>query len=100
MESMIASTKALAPGKMMGVEANGKAILLANVKGEYFAMGNICTHMGCTISDGTLRGNRVQCPCHGSTFDITTGAVVRGPAALPEPSYKLRIDGEQIFVSL
>ena len=100
MESMIASTKALAPGKMMGVEANGKAILLTNVKGEYFAMGNICTHMGCTISDGTLRGNRVQCPCHGSTFDITTGAVVRGPAALPEPSYKLRIDGEQIFVSL
>jgi nitrite reductase/ring-hydroxylating ferredoxin subunit len=100
MEVAIASAKKLKAGKMIGVETNGKSILLANLNGEYFAIGNICNHEGCTISDGTLRAEKVECPCHGSTYDVKTGAVLKGPAASPEPSYKLRIDGDQILVIL
>ena len=98
MEAVIALTKDLPPGKMKGIESNGKSILLANFNGEYFAIGNICTHEGCTISGGALRGERVQCPCHGSTFDIRTGAVLMGPAQNPEPSHKLKVAGDQIFL--
>ncbi|GAB1398969.1 hypothetical protein MASR1M66_04210 [Aminivibrio sp.] len=43
---------------MMAVEKNGKSILIANVNGEYYAMGNICTHRGCSLSDGTLEGDK------------------------------------------
>lgn len=73
MEIEVASTNDLAPGKMMNVEKEGKSLLIANVNGVYYAIGNVCTHMGCKISDGILRGDKVECPCHGSTFNLRTG---------------------------
>jgi nitrite reductase/ring-hydroxylating ferredoxin subunit len=100
MEVRIASTKDLSSGKMMGIENNGKAILVANLNGQYYAIGNTCTHAGCMLSDGTLNGEKVRCPCHGSTFDIRTGKVLKGLANDPEPSFNLRIDGDQILVSM
>ena len=100
MEVVIASTKDVPPGKMKGIRAKGKVMLLANLNGEYFAIGNVCTHEGCTVSDGTLQGEKVQCPCHGSTFDVRTGAVLKGPAEKPEPLFKLRVEGDQILLVL
>jgi nitrite reductase/ring-hydroxylating ferredoxin subunit len=100
MEIKIASARSLPPGKMMGVEKNGKSILLANLKGEYFAIGNICMHEGCILADGTLAGEKIECPCHGSTYDMRTGKVLKGPAVRPEPTFKLRLDGDQIFAIL
>jgi nitrite reductase/ring-hydroxylating ferredoxin subunit len=99
-ETEVTSMKDLLPGQMIGVEKDGKSILVANINGAYYAIGNICTHAGCTISDGMLKGERVQCPCHGSTFDLRTGAVVKGPARSPEPSYILRVDGDKILADL
>ncbi len=96
----IASAEDLGPGKMMAVEKNGKSILIANVDGEYYAMGNICTHRGCSLSDGTLEGDKVQCPCHASRFNVKTGAVENGPAKDPEPTYPLKIEGGKILADL
>ena len=76
----VAFTKELASGQMKKVEAEGKIILLVNLQGEYYAIGNRCTHMGCMLSNGILKGDNVQCPCHGSTFNVKTGVVVKGPA--------------------
>ena len=100
METLIASVKAVTPGKMIGVEINGKNILIVNMNGKYFAIGNSCTHDGCLLSDGILNGEKVQCVCHGSTFDIRTGTVVKGPAKDPEPQYELKIDQDQILANL
>ena len=92
------SAKDIPAGTMAGTRAGGKDILVANVDGQYYAIGNVCTHMGCTVSDGVLNGAYVQCPCHGSTFDVRTGAVVHGPATRPEPSYKVEVSGDQISI--
>ena len=100
MEVKIASVKDLPSGTMKGVESNGQQILIANLKGKYYAIGNTCTHSGCSLSDGSLNGEKVRCPCHGSTFDVMTGSVLKGPAENPEPSYELKVDGDQILVSL
>jgi nitrite reductase/ring-hydroxylating ferredoxin subunit len=100
MEIEIASIKDLKPGEMTGIEKENKSILVANVNGSYYAIGNICTHMGCNISDGILNGETVQCPCHNSSFNLKTGAVIKGPAKNPEPSYSIRIDGEKILAVL
>ncbi len=99
-EVRIATTEDLPAGKMKGFKAQGKRILVANVGGKYYAIGNICMHLGCTLSEGTLSGERIQCPCHGSTYDIRTGAVLMGPAKNPEPTFKLRVDGEQILLDV
>jgi nitrite reductase/ring-hydroxylating ferredoxin subunit len=100
MDIEIASVKDVAPGKMVGVEKNGKSILIANVDGTYHAIGNICTHMGCNLSEGTLTGDTVQCACHGSIFNVKTGAVEQGPAGSPELSFSLRVDGDRILADL
>jgi nitrite reductase/ring-hydroxylating ferredoxin subunit len=99
MELKIATTKDLAPGQMTGIEAGGQNILLANVEGNFYAIGNVCTHEGCSLSEGILTWDNVECLCHGSTFNIKTGAVVKGPAVKAEPSYQLRVQDGQIFLT-
>lgn len=97
----VASTKDLTSGKMVGAELNGKPILVANVDGKYYAIGNKCTHMGCSLSDGSLKeGGIVQCPCHGSNFDVKTGKVVKGPAKNPEPAFEVKMEKDQILVNI
>jgi 3-phenylpropionate/trans-cinnamate dioxygenase ferredoxin component len=100
MEIDAASTGDIPQGKMKGIQKQDKSILIANVKGNYYAIGNICNHMGCLISDGSLTGNNARCPCHGSTYDVRSGANVTGPATRPEQSFKVRVDGDRIMVEI
>jgi nitrite reductase/ring-hydroxylating ferredoxin subunit len=88
----------LAPGKTRNVTVNGKDILVANAMGVYFAIGNICTHNGCKLSNGTLTGESLRCSCHGSTFSMRTGEVIKGPAKKPEPTYEIRYEAGEIRV--
>jgi 3-phenylpropionate/trans-cinnamate dioxygenase ferredoxin component len=95
----IGQATALPAGKMKEVEAEGHNLLVANLGGMYYAIGNVCTHMGCHLSQGRIDGQNVICPCHGSTFDLKTGQLVKGPARKPEPSYPVKIeDGELLIV--
>jgi nitrite reductase/ring-hydroxylating ferredoxin subunit len=96
----VASAEDLKAGGMMAAEAGGKEICLANVGGKFYAIGNRCTHMGCLLSDGTLSGEKVTCPCHGSTFNFLTGAVVKGPAKKSEPAYELKVEKDQVLVNV
>jgi nitrite reductase/ring-hydroxylating ferredoxin subunit len=98
MEVKIASTKDIPPGEMVNIVNDGKNILVANVNGNYFALANVCVHMDCNISSGILDEDRVICPCHGSSFDVKTGEVLRGPAKNPQPVYKLKVEGDQILL--
>ncbi len=95
-----ASVKDLQSGSMVGVEVGGKEILLTNVQGKYYAIGNRCTHMNCMLAEGSLNGANVTCPCHGSVFDVKTGNMVKGPARKPEPVYQTKIEGEQVLVDV
>ena len=66
-------------GKMKKVSFLDREILIANVNGNYYAIGNKCTHTGGDLSQGILEGNVVICPKHNSKFDVTTGKVVAPP---------------------
>ena len=94
------SVRDLTPGTMTRVDVNGKKILVANLKGAYYAMGDICMHRGCSLSNGTISGENIECPCHGSTYSIVTGNIVRGPTTKPEPTFKVKIQGDLIMVSV
>jgi nitrite reductase/ring-hydroxylating ferredoxin subunit len=56
-------------------------IVLARIERGYVAFDDRCTHRGGPLSDGVLACETVQCPWHGSQFDVSTGAVKRGPAS-------------------
>ncbi len=96
----VASTHDVMPGAMRAVTADSTEILLVNLAGTYFAIGNICRHKGCRLSVGNLSGDVVQCPCHGSQYNIRTGAIIRGPTIEPEPFFEVRVENDQILVRI
>jgi 3-phenylpropionate/trans-cinnamate dioxygenase ferredoxin subunit len=94
----VASTSEIPEGKMKKVTVGGQQVLVATVKGKYYAIGNVCTHVGGPLDRGILEGHEVECPLHGSRFDITNGQVRRGPAARPEPVYDAKVESGIILV--
>ena len=92
----VASTAEVPEGGMQKVMLGGQQVLLANVKGKFYAIGNVCTHVGGPLDKGRLDSHEVECPLHGSRFDVTTGQVKRGPAARPEPVYEVKVEGSEV----
>jgi nitrite reductase/ring-hydroxylating ferredoxin subunit len=94
-------------GKMKKVTLQGKAVLLANVNGNYYAIEAKCTHNGGDLSQGTLQGSIVTCPKHGAKFDVTTGKVISPPKVMffhpkikDEPSYAVKVENENILIKI
>lgn len=96
----VGSLGALAPGKMTRVQVGGRRILLANVNGRLYAADDTCTHEDASLSAGSLRGELVKCPLHGSRFNVCTGQVMEEPAQENLKTYPVRVDGESILVAL
>lgn len=95
----VAKVGELKPGEMKSVTAGETAILLANVKGTYYAIGDVCPHMGCRLSGGLMvEDNIVECPCHGSRFNLIDGFVMKGPAVKNARVYEVLVDGDDVFV--
>jgi len=90
----------LAPGKMMRVEIAGRRILLANVDGRFYATADTCTHEDASLSSGSLRGELVRCPLHGSRFNICTGRVMEEPAEQDLQTYPVLVEGDHVLVGL
>jgi 3-phenylpropionate/trans-cinnamate dioxygenase ferredoxin subunit len=59
-----------------------RRIAIARVDGRLYAFDDLCTcaDKACPLSGGLLTGVKIMCQCHGSRFDITTAAVIDGPA--------------------
>jgi nitrite reductase/ring-hydroxylating ferredoxin subunit len=93
-------TSDIAEGEKKGLKAKNKEILVVNLDGNCYALNDKCTHLGCKLSDGSISGGNIVCPCHGSTFEIKTGKVVKGPAQKPLKSFKVKRDGKDILVDL
>jgi nitrite reductase/ring-hydroxylating ferredoxin subunit len=87
----------VAEGQMRVFDVEGTAINVSNAGGNLYAFDDTCTHAGCSLADGELDGTTVTCACHGSRFDITSGAVVRGPAERPVRSRAVRVEGADLL---
>jgi Rieske Fe-S protein len=72
-----------------------KKIVITQPKaGSFDAFSAVCTHQGCLVGD--VSGGTINCPCHGSKFNITNGSVVQGPAASPLPPVSIKVQGTSI----
>ena len=94
-------------GKTKKVVVQGKEILVANVNGIFYAIGNVCTHERGDLSQGTLEANIVTCPKHKSKFDVTSGKVVSPPKIglfhpkiQDEPVYFVKTENGDILIKL
>jgi 3-phenylpropionate/trans-cinnamate dioxygenase ferredoxin component len=102
-----AMTTDVPAGGMIGVQVDGKKLLISNVDGKFYAINGICTHMGGDLSKGKLEDGVVTCPRHGSRFDVKTGKNLSGPKILflklstgDENAFAVKVESDQIMVDL
>ena len=93
----IADADAVLTGEMRVFDVAGTTVNVTNAGGRLYAFDDACTHMGCSLADGELEGTTVTCACHGSQFDVTSGAVLRGPAQRPVRARAVQVDGESLL---
>jgi len=81
-------------GELRLADANGMPVLMIRRGGRLFGISNVCSHAGGPLNEGTLEGNLVTCPWHGSQFDVRSGKVCNGPATFNQPSLRvIEVDG-------
>ena len=74
-----------------------KVVVTQPASGQYKAFSAVCTHVGCIVNKVT--NGTINCPCHGSEFKITNGAVVTGPAPSPLPAKQIKVvDGQVVLL--
>lgn len=71
-------------------KAGAQTLVLVRVGERISALHDVCAHAGCSLSEGTIVGDTIQCPCHGSRFKIADGSVVVGPATYDQPAFEVR----------
>ena len=84
---------------MKKVVVDGDEICLAHAEdGGFYAIGDVCTHEDFSLSEGELWGLQVECPQHGSRFDVRTGEVLNLPAVEPARTYSVKVEGTDVFI--
>lgn len=96
----VANAADIAPGRMRRVAVAGRRIMICNVEGRYYATDDTCTHEDASLSTGSLRGDLVKCPLHGSRFNVRTGEVQDDPATENLRTYAVRIEHGAILVEI
>jgi len=76
-----------------------KDILVVNIRGNYYAVSNICTHEEARLHEGRLSGKELVCPWHGAKWDVTSGKLIMFPEKLKSlHSFKVSIENDSVYV--
>jgi 3-phenylpropionate/trans-cinnamate dioxygenase ferredoxin subunit len=97
----VADTADLPNGERMFIEIDGEPIVIFNIAGQLFAIGDVCSHDDGPLGDGEIESDHeISCPRHGAHFDIRTGKALSLPAVEDIPAYPVRVTGTEIEIGL
>jgi nitrite reductase/ring-hydroxylating ferredoxin subunit len=96
----VASVGSVRSDEAKAIKLRGRDIALCFVDGEYYAIGNVCTHQHALLSDGFIENGCIECPLHQGRFDVRTGRALGPPVADPLPIYPVRVYDGKILVFL
>lgn len=96
----IGTKSALKPGQLLAVTVEQRPLLIANIDGEIYVTDETCTHEDWSLANGALKGDCVECPLHGSRFNLKTGEPLEEPATEPLRTYPAHIEGDDIYIEL
>jgi 3-phenylpropionate/trans-cinnamate dioxygenase ferredoxin subunit len=96
----VADVNDLPSGERLFVTIDNAQIIIFNLAGGLYAIGDVCSHDGNVLDDAPVEGHEVVCPRHGARFNIEDGKAVSLPAVVDIPSYPVRIKDRQIEVGI
>jgi 3-phenylpropionate/trans-cinnamate dioxygenase ferredoxin subunit len=85
---------------MLGVEVDGRKIVLVNLDGEVHALDGICSHAYSELTNGFFAGDLLTCALHLSQFDVRTGEPISPPATDPIAKYAVVVEGDTVYVEI
>lgn len=87
-------------GRGVRVEVAGHRIAVFRIGSDVYAIGDRCSHAEASLAEGELFDHEVECPRHGSEFDVRTGEPGSLPATRPVPVYAVDVTDEGVFLVL
>ncbi len=87
----VAKVSEFPPNTMREVNTEDHLIMVFNINGSFYAIQNLCTHDGGTLSDGEIEGEEIVCPRHGAHFCVCTGEATQPPAYDPVATFAVRV---------
>jgi 3-phenylpropionate/trans-cinnamate dioxygenase ferredoxin component len=96
----VAEAAELGNGERIFVQIDELSIVIFNIAGQYYAIGDVCSHDDGPLGDGELEAYAIVCPRHGARFDVRTGKVISLPAVVDIPAYPIRVVDGQIEVGV
>ena len=97
----VASAAELPVGALKAVVVDRTEVCLAHAEdGNFYAINDVCTHENFLLSGGELFDLRVECPQHGSRFNLKTGAVTGLPAVIPTKVYSVEVKDGEVYVDV
>jgi len=90
----------LSDGEPRRVDLDGVAVCLVRAEGDVYAINDVCSHAEISLAEGEVDGLTIECWLHGSRFDLMTGHPTGLPATQPVPVYPVKIENDDVFVSL
>lgn len=97
----VADVDDLPPGAMLPVTVDGRQVVVANLDGTLIAIDGRCTHAAGPLGKGRIVGGcLLECPWHGSTFDLSTGEVRTGPARKALARHRVHVADGKVMLTL
>jgi 3-phenylpropionate/trans-cinnamate dioxygenase ferredoxin subunit len=96
----IAPVSELPVNERMFVNIGDAPVVIFNLAGQIFAIGDVCSHDDGPLGDGDIEGYNVTCPRHGAQFDVRNGKALSMPAAVDIPAYPVQIRDGNIFIGI
>ena len=94
----VAEASQVKPGELLTVNVEGEPVLIANVEGDFYAMGAICTHEEWDLSEGAPSGFEITCAGHGAVWDVRTGRAEFDEPLDDEPLFDVKEEGGHLYV--
>jgi 3-phenylpropionate/trans-cinnamate dioxygenase ferredoxin subunit len=95
---LVASREEVPPGTRKLIDFDYVSVMLINLGGQFYCIEDVCTHDGGPLGEGDIEGCAIECPRHGARFDIRDGSVLSMPATVPIPTFRVRVDGQQVYI--
>jgi len=90
----------LLEGEAAAAQVGDTPVVLVRDGEDVLALHDRCSHRGCSLAGGEVGDGAITCPCHGSRFDLRSGAIQQGPATAPQPAFEARTRSGRIEVRL